>query len=255
MVRTEVHGPGRGRVRLCDALTLKRAAVIAALNQAGFSLRVSAQVAYFAPFHTALYDVIDPSFILLEGSSALGADGLPPLLQAPKTDWFDPNRPLRTDPDRDWWLEIHEYRFAAIRYGAKHPAIAFGDLRDAGTRFVAWIPSHQTDEFAGCGIEKLLQANRTQAYVAWEDPARWSRELKVLGYRYEERRKDDPLRAVAVAVIENPLFTSRINLSLAIRKALRRYLGIDSSDRVSWSATDRARILADGRHSKDERRS
>jgi hypothetical protein len=237
MVRTEMHSPGRGRVRLCDAVTLKRAAVIAALNRAGLSLPVSAQIAYFAPFHTALYDVIDPSVILLDGSSAFGADGLPPSLPRPRTDWFERNRPLRSDADGDWWIEIHEYRFVAVKYGGKRSAIVFGDLRDAGTRFVAWIPSHRMDGFVGCGIERLaaeLRPNAAQAYAAWEDPTRWSRELKALGYSHEERDKHDALRAVAAAVIESPLFIMRVNVSLAIRKALRRYLGIDAAERESF---------------------
>jgi hypothetical protein len=236
MVRTEMHSPGRGRVRLCNATTLKRAAVIAALNRAGFSLHVSAQMAYFAPFHTALYDLIDPSAILLDGSSRFGAEGPLPFLPTPRTDWFDPNGSLRNDADRDWWIEVHECSFVTIKYGEKHSAVVFGDLRDSGTRFVAWIPSHRMDEFVGCGIEKLaaaLRPNPAQAYAAWEDPKLWSRELKALGYTYEERAKDDPLRGAAAAAIETPLFTMRVNLSLAIRKALRRYLGIDAEEQPS----------------------
>ena len=56
LVRTVMHRPGRGQVRLCDAITLKRTVVIAALNGAGLSLAVSSGVAFFLPFHTALYE-------------------------------------------------------------------------------------------------------------------------------------------------------------------------------------------------------
>ena len=73
------------------------------------------------------------------------------------------------------------------------------------------------------GRERLAEA-----VAAWEDPARWSRELNLLGYSYEEHAsEDDPLRAAAEAVVSSPLFKATINVSLAIRKALRRYLGIE----------------------------
>jgi hypothetical protein len=48
-VRTVTEDRGRGRVRLCDAVVFKRAALIAALNRAGLSLAVSGRVAYFLP--------------------------------------------------------------------------------------------------------------------------------------------------------------------------------------------------------------
>jgi hypothetical protein len=43
-VRTVTENRGRGRVRLCDATVFKRAAAIAALNRAGFSLAVSGRI-------------------------------------------------------------------------------------------------------------------------------------------------------------------------------------------------------------------
>ena len=229
-VRTVMHRPGRGRVRLCDAITLKRTAAIATLNQAGFSLAVSAQIAYFAPFKTALYEIIDPCTILLDRSVAMDPKRLPPRLRKPRADWFDQSCLARAEPDSDWWIEIHEGRFVAIKYGPKHSPVLFGDLRDAGTRFVAWIPLHRVDEFVGCAIEKLareFQANPAAAYAAWEDPTLWLRELKTLGYKFEQHSDDDPLRATAAAVVGSPLFTMAVNVSLAIRKTLRRYLGIE----------------------------
>src|SRR6516164_8237155 len=61
---TERRGPGR--VRLCDATTLKRAAVIVALNRAGLSLAMAGRIAYFMPRAELLYNVWDPSSILLQ---------------------------------------------------------------------------------------------------------------------------------------------------------------------------------------------
>ena len=51
---------GRGHVRLCDAIVFKRAAVIAALSEAGFSLAVAGGIAYFVPFHWSLFEICDP---------------------------------------------------------------------------------------------------------------------------------------------------------------------------------------------------
>ena len=45
---------GRGHVRICDAIVFKRAAIIAALSEAGFSLAVAGRIAYFVPFHTVV---------------------------------------------------------------------------------------------------------------------------------------------------------------------------------------------------------
>lgn len=234
LVRTRMHTPGRGRVRQCDATTLKRTAAIAALNQAGPSLRVSAQIAYFTPFHTALYEIIDPCAILLHRSVAGDPEKLPPRLRTPRTDWFDPNRPAQSEPDSDWWIEIHDGRFVGIRYRPERSPVFFGDLREAGTRFVAWIPSHRMDEFVGCAIEKLareFRASPTDAYVAWEDRTRWPRELNSLGYSFEQHADDDPLPTTAAATVKSPLFKTTINISLAIRKTLRRYLGIEPAAR------------------------
>jgi hypothetical protein len=102
-VRTVTENRGRGRVRLCDAITLKRAAVIAALNRAGFSLAVSGQIAYFFPLHTMLYEICDPCKILLQRSADLDPQTqLPPRVQKPRADWFNPDRPAKAEPESDW---------------------------------------------------------------------------------------------------------------------------------------------------------
>ena len=70
-VRTITARRGPGRVRLCDATVFKRAAVIAALNRAGFSLAVSGQIAYFHPYHTLLYAICDPATIFFSARETL----------------------------------------------------------------------------------------------------------------------------------------------------------------------------------------
>ena len=226
LVRTIMHTPGRGRVRLCDATTLKRAAVIGALNRTGLSLPVASGIALFLPFHTALYELCDP--ILLQRAAA---NELSPAIPQFAGRWFDPNHPAQAEPESDWRIEIHDGRFVGVTYGPKAASVIFGDLRDAGTRFVAWLPLHRIDQFIGCAIDKLAveigRQKLAEAVAAWEEPTRWTRELNSLGYSFERHDDSDPLRAIAAATVKSPLFTTTVNVSLAIRKALRHYLEIE----------------------------
>jgi hypothetical protein len=239
LVRTVVHTPGRGRIRLCDATTLKRTAAIAALNQAGLSVAVSAQIAFYAPFHTALYELCDPWAVLLQRSGNIDAKGgLPPRVRKPLVDWFDSSGPAKPEPETDWLVKVYESRFVGIQYKPEDVPVIFGDLRDSSSRFVAWLPLHRKSQFEGCAIDKLARKfgreRLAEAVEAWEEPTKWGRELNRLGYGYEEHAsEDDPLRALATATVSSPVFTLTVNISLAIRKALRRYLGIEPTTRGS----------------------
>jgi hypothetical protein len=239
LVRTVAHTPGRGRIRLCDATTLKRTAAIAALNQAGLSVAVSARIAFYAPFHTALYQLCDPCAVLLQRSGNVDANGgLPPRVRKPIVSWFDPRGRARPEPETDWLIKIYEGRFVGIQYKPEDVPVIFGDLRDSGSRFVAWLPLHRKSQFEGCAIEKLARKfghrRLAEAVEAWEEPTKSARELNLLGYSYEEHgSEDDPLRALAAATVNSPVFTLTVNISLAIRKALRRYLGVEPTTRGS----------------------
>lgn len=225
---TEQRGPGR--VRLCDATTLKRAAAIAALHQAGWSLAASGQIAYCLPLHRLLYEVCDPLAVLLHRSAEVDPKtGLPPRVECPKFSWFDPDRPAQAEPDTDWLVEIYDGRFVGFRYDAKDRPTFFGDLREQGTRFVAWFP------FRPCApsgrviaFAQELNPRAVEAARAWQDPTKWTKELRRLGYRYERHAdNDDPLQIAAEASIDQALFKTTVNISLAIRKSLRRYLGLE----------------------------
>ena len=64
----------------------------------------------------------------------------------------------------------------------------------------------------------------------WEDPYVWSDRLDpdFLDYHFEDHDADnDPLVIAAVAAAQNPVFKTTINVTLALRKTLRRYLGIE----------------------------
>jgi hypothetical protein len=236
-VRTE-EGRGPGRVRSCDRTNLKRAAVISALHQAGSSLAVAGPIALFLPYHTVLYEVCDPITILLQPSTAIDPKtGPPPRVERPIIDWFDPRKPAKTDVAVDWLIEIFDGRFVGVRYEtAKEAATIFGDLREQATGFVAWLPFPRRDQFAGGAIERMALELRGDGLIksvaAGEDPAQWTKksikELYRLGYRFEHHEGGtDPLCLAAAAAVRSPVFKTTINPTLAIRKALRRYLGIE----------------------------
>jgi hypothetical protein len=230
-VTTVAERRGRGRIRLYDSTAFKRAAVIAAINQAGFNLAVSGQIAYFMPFHTLMFTVCDPVTILLDPSAEVTPKTPFPRVDRPSVDWFDPKKPAKAEPT-DWKIEIHEGHFVAAIYGATNKRMIFGDLRNRGARFVAWYPSHDKTQVTGTAIEGLareaLPYHRFVDFVAeFEDPTKWTQLLDELGYELEKVEAADPLRMVADDIARNPLFTTTINVSLAIRKALRRYLGME----------------------------
>lgn len=235
-VRTITENRGRGRVRLCDATVLKRAAAIGALNQAGLSLAVAGHIAYSLPFHTLLYAICDPRTVLPQPATEVDPKYRPPHpIERPKVDWFDPVKPAVAEPKTDWLIEIFDGRFVAAVYnGSDEPAI-FGDLREDGTRFVAWFPYHGRGQFTGGTIGEIareLLPHRFIDFVAeWEDPAEWVKELKALNYEFEKHDTDaDPLCMTAAASARSPVFKTTINVTLAVRKAVRRYLGIEPTD-------------------------
>lgn len=233
-VRTVTQGRGPGRVRLCDANTLKRAAVIAAINQSGFSLAVSGRIAYFLPFDTTLYGIWDPCTILLSGADADPETGFFPRLEHPKAGWFDPDKPAKADPETDWFIEIYEGRFVGLILSDGPEATIYGDLRNEGRSFVTWLPYDRLAPFVGPGIGVSAQGKlpyKIGDFVPkWLDPNCWSDRLDpgFLDYKHEDHSADnDPLGMAAGAAAGSPTFKATINVTLTIRKALRRYLGIE----------------------------
>ena len=225
---------GRGHVRLCDATVFKRTATIAALNGAGFSLAVAGRIAFFLPFHTALFDICDAGKVLLKGTTDAGTHRANPLhLRKANTRWFNPKQPAKTDPKTDWLVQIHDRRFVCIIYQPARRPVVFGDLREEGAKFVAWVPHNAKSQFVRSGVGKLAMEwapagdRYPDVVLEWEKPTKSTKELRSLGYEYERLSADDPLRRAAEATVHNPLSTTTINISFAIRRAIRRYLGIE----------------------------
>ena len=148
-------------------------------------------------------------------------------------DWFNPTKPAIAETESDWLIEIFNGRFVGVRYDArKEPVTIFGDLREQATRFTGWLPFPRRDQFAGGAIERLAQEVRGASFVKfiadYEDPVKWLKELRRMGYHFENHDGEtDSLCVAAKSAVRNPIFRTTVNVILAIRKALRRYLDIE----------------------------
>lgn len=97
--------------------------------------------------------------------------------------------------------------------------------------FVPSWPLRQRPQFSTATEEilKKLPYHRFVDFIAeWENPIKFSKELKLLGYKYEKHDANgDPLIVAGEAAVRSPVSKVTVNISLAIRKALRLYLGLD----------------------------
>lgn len=234
-VSTTTERLGRGNVRLCGHTVFKRAAVIGAINRAGLSLAVSGQIAYALPFRALLYDLLDPWMILYGRAPDLDRQAaLPVATKKPMVDWFAPDRRATVDAENDWFVTIYDARFVGAVYHPKEQPLIFGDLRDGGATFVAWWPLRLGVPQMGQVIDAFLRRypHIMAAVAAWENPNKWAKELHALGYRFERHDGDgDPLSVTAAKSIRSPVLTTSANITFAVRRALRRYLGIEPAPR------------------------
>ena len=147
--------------------------------------------------------------------------------------WFNPAQPAKADPKTDWLVQIYDRRFVSVIYRPAEKPVVFGDLREEGAKFVAWVPHDAKSQFVRSAVAQLAMewapaGDRLPDVVSeWEEPTKWTKELRSLGYEYEKLPADDPLRRAAEATVRNPLSTTTVNISFAIRRAIRRYLGIE----------------------------
>jgi hypothetical protein len=222
-VRTRSEDRGAGYIRRFDATTFKRLALASAIHDSGLSLTLAGQLAYLLPGDRQFYAHYDPINVLCDTTLSVDSNGeLPPRLETPRFDWFDADKPAAADPENDRLLEICDGRFVALAFKQRGEPLFYGYLRNDGTEFVSWwaLQSHTSAVFS------------TDADVApkWEDPLSWANRIdpKFLNYRYEYHDGEtDLLMREARASAQRPVFKTSINLSLALRLALRRYLGIE----------------------------
>ena len=233
-IQTITEGSGRGQVRLYGPTTLKRVAGVTALNQAGFSLEISGRITFPLPLQDMLYGVFDPRTVVMDILEPVDpATGLPRLLKTPLADWFNPDKPAIADPKNDFLIEVYDRRFVGLVHAALAQPMIYGELRDGGTSYVAWYPFlAQQRYFPGAikELQRILHPRTMREYVAKWSSLELPDEIDpgFLNYHYEKHdTDDDPLCIEAEATARSPLFKISVNLTLAIRKALRRYLGID----------------------------
>jgi hypothetical protein len=242
-VRTLSEDRGAGRIRTFDATTFKRLALLAAINEAGFSLNLAGQMAYLLPSDDLLYRTCDPINVLVDTTVSVDrGHEFPPRRERPRFDWFDPEKPATADPENDWLLEIYDGRFVALVFQHRRGTLIYGDLRNAGTEFVSWWPFQA----------QLIDYPSVNGDVApkWEGKRLSADRIdpRFLDYRYENHDDyDDPLKRMGYAAAQRPVFTITINMTLAIRLALRRYLGIEPLAGTSFAtAPTRGRVAAKG---------
>jgi hypothetical protein len=189
-------------------------------------------MAYLLPSDNLLYRTYDPINVLFDTTVSVDRGReLPPRPETPRYDWFDPDKPATADPEHDWLLEIYDGRFVAQVAQNRHVKSIYGDLRKAGTEFVSWWPfqAQLIDYPSGNGdVAPKWEGKRLSADRI--DP-------KFLNYHYENHDSaDDTLKQMAYAAAQRPIVTTTINITLAIRLALRRYLGIEPLARTSLAS-------------------
>jgi len=208
---------------------------------------MAGRIAYFVPHEELLFAVWDPiTTLFMHDAEVDPATRLPPRRKRPKADWFDPNKPAQADPANDWLIEIYEARFIGAIYNVPgEPSgdpFIYADLRDEGTTFVTWLPFHEERP-----VFDIRRKHFVETFTAkWGQPHAWSDRLDrtFLNYSYEPHEaEDDPLRLTAEAAARSPVFKSTINITLTIRKALRRYLGLEpAAPRRQMENSDGAQV-------------
>ena len=223
---------GHGRVRLCDHKSFKRSAVIAQFHRAGFSLSMAGRLGYLLPFDERIYRDCDPIPILFDPKrNADLKTQVPRRRKDPRVDWFDPNRPSKADPEYDCLIDIFDARFVGFRWRNHNPWI-YGELRDDGRQFVSWYPFHRQN-FVHEQIfydDTAFKEFYETSLPKWDFRAETADkiDLNFLDYSFENHSADDDsLRIAAQTVMQNPVVKTSINISLAVRTVLRRYLGMD----------------------------
>jgi DNA-binding transcriptional MerR regulator len=243
-VRTLSTDRGAGRIRTFDATTFKRLAVVAAIHDTGFSLQLAGQLAYLLPSDDLLYRTHDPINALSDTAGLEHDRDHPPRSERAK--WFDPDVPAAVNPENDWLVEIYDSRFVALVAQNKRLRSIYGDLRRGGTQFVSWSPAHAQ-------LVEYFSTN-TEVAAKWEGRRQSADQIdpRFLNYKFEDH-VDDPLASAGHAAKWRPISTMTINVSLAIRLALRRYLDIEpgaDSSLVGANEAERDRVASTAKSEK-----
>jgi hypothetical protein len=104
------------------------------------------------------------------------------------------------------------------------------------------LPFLRRDQFAGGTIERLAQEVRGASFVKfiadYEDPSKWLKELRRMGYHFENHDGvADALCVAAESAVRSPIVRTTVNVTLVVRKAVRRYLGIEPACKNSGESS------------------
>jgi hypothetical protein len=219
------------KTRLLDDRMVKRAAIIAPLNQHGLSLKVAGKIVYASMMpEDFMFDVIDPIQQLFEVSGDWDPiTKLPPKRPVPEKygerdqwgwinhGWFDPKNPVQAE-EFDHHIEITNGRYVSVYSGGEGP-IMTGELTADQTDIVVWW---------GSVWDELIEPIEETPENAWAKGHFHSRYALSPDLRkYQWKKPTDDERARALFAWKNPISKLRVNADLTLRSAMRRLLYID----------------------------
>lgn len=199
-VRPIKGGRGRGRVRMWGAHTVRHIACVAAVVNAGQSLKIAHTLVYLDVLSDLFIDMIDPKNLTLNVGD--------------KYEWFNPRTPLEHG-DHDFRLIIADGRYVFIH--SYNEPIAKGILADGCFR-------SNVDFGQIVGSDENGKPINLRPF--WEiAPGRCEIDPGSLAWEYDPSLRDDPAIDWQ-RVLDAAVSITTVNLSLACKIAMRRLLGI-----------------------------
>jgi hypothetical protein len=220
------------KTRLMSEHMVKRAAIVAPLNQHGLSLKVSGKIVYASMMlEDFMFDVIDPINQLFEHSGDRDPiTKLPPKRAKPERygerdqwgwinhGWFDPDNPAQAEVG-DHHIEITNGRYVSVYSGGEGP-IMTGELTADQTDIVVWW---------GSVWDELIEPKDKEPEEQWTLGGMFapSQALSPELRKYQWKKPTENEKSRALHAWKNPISKLRVNADLTLRIALRRLLYID----------------------------
>ena len=220
-------GGGRGKIRLWTAAHVRRISVTATLFNAGFSLKLAHTIAYCIPEDHWL-DIYEPDVLAVSS----------PEIQ--KLGWYDRGKSKIKINLEDCYVDIVNRKFIFLRASKKififdfnrgehHIIECFGRLNSNKTRFISRVPVHQMYEASEHDPTAVVGRAYGRAYpkrtlAKWEDKQTLVDLIDPKSLVYEYAKRFDLNKANAAYA--SPIVKEEINISLGLRIAMRRVLGL-----------------------------
>lgn len=203
-VRPAKGGRGRGNVRMWTASTVRHVACIAALTDAGMSLKMAHTVVYLDVVGDVFFDIIDPTTLAMNAGDRHG--------------WFDPERPLKTLERGDFRLAIADGKYVFFHSVAAKKPIPKGILEENGTIFRTFVDfAHYSGVPGADGRLERLQPK-------WEPvPGFVEVDPGSLAWVYDPSLDSNDVIDWRLA-FDAAVSMTTVNLSLACKIAMRRLL-------------------------------